>query len=201
MRKSRLRAITTRYKNHSFRSRLEARFAVYFDHLGIKWEYEPEGFELGNGLRYLPDFWLPEWRIWVEIKPDTPDAAGFEKAKRLALGHSAVLVLSGLPKAEPCRNNLFFGWDDQNGCCGVQPGAPAGFVAGVPAGFFAHFKGRLHLEMYRAYSQDYYPVENVDGQVVPIPSFDDDYKVDWSRAEDAVAAALSARFEFGQEGA
>ena len=87
MRKSRLRAITTRYKNHSFRSRLEARYAVYFDHLGIKWEYEPEGFELGNGLRYLPDFWLPEWGIWIEVKPVAPDAAGIEKARRLLNYH------------------------------------------------------------------------------------------------------------------
>lgn len=193
MRKSRLRAITTRYKNHLFRSRLEARYAVYFDHLGIRWEYEPEGFELGNGLRYLPDFWLPEWRIWVEIKPDTPDAAGFEKAKRLALGHSAVLVLSGLPKAELCRSNLFFGWDDRE--------SGSGFVSGAPAGFFAHFKGELRLEMHRAYSRDYYPVENVGGRAPAIPSFDDDYDVDWSAAEVAVAAALSARFEFGKEGA
>lgn len=49
-------AIETRYGGCLFRSRLEARWAVFFDHLGIAWEYEPEGFELNDGRRYLPDF-------------------------------------------------------------------------------------------------------------------------------------------------
>lgn len=92
------RAITTQYKGYNFRSRLEARWAVFFDHLGIRWEYEPEGFELGNGLRYLPDFWLPDTGLWVEVKPGAPDAPTREKAWRLALntGHP-VFVSNGLP--------------------------------------------------------------------------------------------------------
>jgi len=32
------RAIRTKYKEHLFRSRLEARWAVFFDALGIRWE-------------------------------------------------------------------------------------------------------------------------------------------------------------------
>jgi ribosomal protein S27AE len=51
-----IKAIETTYKGYRFRSRLEARWAVFFDAIGIKWEYEPEGFELANGTRYLPDF-------------------------------------------------------------------------------------------------------------------------------------------------
>lgn len=43
-----IKAIQTRYKGYNFRSRLEARWAVFFDALGIKWEYEPEGFEFGE---------------------------------------------------------------------------------------------------------------------------------------------------------
>ena len=50
--------IQTEYKGYRFRSRLEARWAVFFDVCGAKWEYEPEGFELDNGLYYLPDFLL-----------------------------------------------------------------------------------------------------------------------------------------------
>jgi hypothetical protein len=61
-------AIETEYAGHRFRSRLEARWAVFFDHLGIRWVYEPQGYELGNGERYLPDFWLPELRVWGEVK-------------------------------------------------------------------------------------------------------------------------------------
>lgn len=60
--------IETKYKGYRFRSRLEARWAVFFDHAKIKWEYEPEGFELDCGSRYLPDFFLPDVNSWVEIK-------------------------------------------------------------------------------------------------------------------------------------
>lgn len=51
-----IKAIETRYKGYRFRSRLEARWAVFFDAIGTKWEYEVEGFELPDGRRYLPDF-------------------------------------------------------------------------------------------------------------------------------------------------
>jgi hypothetical protein len=40
------RAKETRYRGCRFRSRIEARWAVFFDTLGIKWWYEPEGFSL-----------------------------------------------------------------------------------------------------------------------------------------------------------
>ncbi len=53
-----LRAIETEYKGYRFRSRLEARWAVFFDACGVKWEYEPEGFILPDGQYYLPDFLL-----------------------------------------------------------------------------------------------------------------------------------------------
>jgi hypothetical protein len=63
----RVQPIETEYAGCRFRSRLEARWAVFFDHLEIPWEYEPQGFETSAG-RYLPDFWLPEMRIWAEVK-------------------------------------------------------------------------------------------------------------------------------------
>jgi len=47
-------AIETRYSGYRFRSRLEARWATFFDHLGCEWEYEKEGYVLPNGDRYLP---------------------------------------------------------------------------------------------------------------------------------------------------
>lgn len=64
-----IKAIETRYAGCRFRSRLEARWAVFFDTLGIRWEYEPEGFELPSG-RYLPDFWFPDHRLYGEVKGD-----------------------------------------------------------------------------------------------------------------------------------
>jgi hypothetical protein len=65
-----IQAVPTRYAGCHFRSRLEARWAVFFDALGIRWEYEPEGYELPNGEWYLPDFWLPAIEVWLEVKGD-----------------------------------------------------------------------------------------------------------------------------------
>ena len=61
-------AIQTEYAGCRFRSRLEARWAVVFDVLGLPWRYESEGFELSNGQRYLPDFFI-DGIGWIEIKP------------------------------------------------------------------------------------------------------------------------------------
>jgi hypothetical protein len=44
-----IKPIETHYKGYRFRSRLEARWAVFFDELGLRWEYEREGFDLGDG--------------------------------------------------------------------------------------------------------------------------------------------------------
>ena len=72
---TKLNAIETRYKGYRFRSRLEARWAVFFDTLKIPWEYEKEGYDLGEDGWYLPDFWLPTVGnfdgvgIWAEVKP------------------------------------------------------------------------------------------------------------------------------------
>ena len=63
-----LKAIDTEYNGYLFRSRLEARWAVFFDALGIKYEYEKEGYDTPAGY-YLPDFWLPETTTFIEIKP------------------------------------------------------------------------------------------------------------------------------------
>ena len=63
-----MKAIETIYNGYRFRSRLEARWAVFFDALGIKYEYEPEGFEFQDGTMYLPDFYLPEADEFFEVK-------------------------------------------------------------------------------------------------------------------------------------
>lgn len=63
-------AIETRYAGCRFRSRLEARWAVAFDRLGIAWEYEPQGYETSAG-NYLPDFRLLNNNgriVYVEVK-------------------------------------------------------------------------------------------------------------------------------------
>ena len=63
-----IKAIETEYNGYRFRSRLEARWAVFFDEAGIKYRYEDEGFEVGE-MKYLPDFYLPDIGCHVEVKP------------------------------------------------------------------------------------------------------------------------------------
>lgn len=78
-----IKPIETIYKGYRFRSRLEARWAVFFDALGIEWEYEPEGFVLTDGTYYLPDFWLPKLKWFVEVKGNLTDQEGISKARML----------------------------------------------------------------------------------------------------------------------
>jgi hypothetical protein len=59
-------AIPTEYKGRMYRSRLEARWAAFFDHLGWEPEYEP--FDLGQ---WSPDFLLRALNVLVEVKPIT----------------------------------------------------------------------------------------------------------------------------------
>jgi hypothetical protein len=92
------KAIETRYNGYRFRSRTEARWAVFLDELGIKYVYEPEGFNL-NGLWYLPDFEIPEWDCYIEIKPTWPPTRQeLDKAIRLCMGtKKKVYILAGQP--------------------------------------------------------------------------------------------------------
>lgn len=63
-----VKALPSRYADCEFRSRLEARWAALFDLYDIEWIYEPEGFETPS-VNYLPDFYLPGLRCYVEVKP------------------------------------------------------------------------------------------------------------------------------------
>ena len=68
-----IKPIETVYKGYRFRSRLEARWAVFFDAFGLVWQYESEGYQLPNGW-YLPDFHVKtfdQYYAWsfFEIKP------------------------------------------------------------------------------------------------------------------------------------
>ena len=94
------KAIETHYNGYRFRSRLEARWAVFFDHAHIKYEYEPQGFELEDGTRYLPDFYLPEYDYYVEVKPPRKNSHDeIEKASKfVGNGINVLVILSNIPK-------------------------------------------------------------------------------------------------------
>ncbi|GAA1283524.1 hypothetical protein [Streptomyces javensis] len=98
-----LQPADTRYASYRFRSRLEARWAVFFDALGIRWEYEPQSFELlplteavQQRLReeqfrdpqpedaiplgdFLPSFWLPAQAAWFQVAATQPTEAGWAR--------------------------------------------------------------------------------------------------------------------------
>ncbi len=103
-----LKAIETRYKGYRFRSRLEARWAVFLDAFRIPWEYEPEGFDF-NGLLYLPDFRI--WGSqWAEVKPQEFTREEKEKAFWLSrhTGHG-VWGLIGVPSLDTQTIYMFHG--------------------------------------------------------------------------------------------
>jgi len=64
-----IRALPTFYDGIQFRSRLEARWAYFFNLCKVQWQYELQGYE-SDEHRYLPDFYLQETEMYVEIKPN-----------------------------------------------------------------------------------------------------------------------------------
>lgn len=117
-----IKAIETQYRGYRFRSRLEARWAVFFDAMGVEWEYEKEGYDLESAwlsynaevehfnlerpdtFWYLPDFWLPKQGFFVEIKPRfneqfSPDRDTEIKAR--LLGNT--IVVMGSPSCTETR--------------------------------------------------------------------------------------------------
>lgn len=84
------KAHPTVYSGITFRSRLEATWAAFFDLVKLRWSYEPLDL---NG--WVPDFILEE-TVAVEVKPirrlsDMP----FEVAKMRASGWPGMLVVLG----------------------------------------------------------------------------------------------------------
>ena len=80
-----IKAIQTEYNDYKFRSRLEARWAVFFDKIGISYQYEIEGYEVATGVWYLPDFRIDSG--WVEVKPKSGiDNESTEKMGLLVAG-------------------------------------------------------------------------------------------------------------------
>eukprot|EP01080_Neovahlkampfia_damariscottae_P004297 gene4297-7653_t len=73
----------TIYNGYYFRSRLEARWGLFFDFLQIRYLYEPKSFNMPNNTTYTPDFYLPDLNIWIEIKPVYPTEEERYRAKEL----------------------------------------------------------------------------------------------------------------------
>lgn len=90
-------AIPTTYRDVQFRSRTEARWAVFFDGLELSWEHEPNGYALDGGW-YIPDFWMPGLKCFWEVKGVV--GQGSRKASELAeLTGMPVYIVVGVPRA------------------------------------------------------------------------------------------------------
>lgn len=64
-----LKPIPTLYRGVHYRSRLEARWGVFFTEMKIAFQYEPKSFRMDNDTYYLPDFFLTRVKRFCEVKP------------------------------------------------------------------------------------------------------------------------------------
>lgn len=98
----------TYYAHIDFRSSLEARWAIFFDHLCLRWKYEPRRFELLT-TSYLPDFWLRMYdhtEIWFEVKGPSPAGHELNAARELATETRTPVIVAVGDDALDCNANL-----------------------------------------------------------------------------------------------
>ena len=192
--------IETFYAGHRFRSRLEARYAVLFDSLGIRWEYEGQGFEV-VGRPYLPDFRLLDSGTWVEVKgaeteldQDLMYWAALHLPKAMP-GFPTLLLLGPVP---PPVSSGYKGWAwmglgpeyDEDRLVSVHPA----HWSLTPAGFPGHPLRRADTSSAPAFWED-------DGWLTPCGDMATTVDVSHEHLElDAYVAARSARFEHGESG-
>lgn len=194
--KNTIKAIETQYKGFRFRSRLEARWAVFFEAMCIEWQYEPEGYELQSG-RYLPDFKLPKcgYRgmgakagsielfgsvgLFVEIKGQEPTQ--HEKRLCIDLGqqtNTPIIICVGLPP-------------NQYGCFGDRDG---GRIYDMFPG------GDVDMTFMRCCKCRRVKVDYALGRSNYHCDYCQFYFDEWSLAiMEAGNAARAARFEHGEE--
>ena len=93
-------SMPTKWNGTSFRSRLEARWAIFFDTMRpkIPYVYEPELIATPWGP-YLPDFWLPTLRTFFIVKPDPINIEEEQKAFWIGEQGFGVFIAEGpIPK-------------------------------------------------------------------------------------------------------
>lgn len=162
-----MKAIQTRYRGCHFRSRLEARWAVFLDEIGIDWRYEHEGFEVASGVWYLPDFYLPSLHCYLEIKGQYPKPDELEKARLLGQEVPTVIFYD-LPGSHTGVAWLF----EASG----ETLHEVDFAYGVFEGWTLTTWDTIHIGNIKSTADDLF---------VPV--------ADWGQT--AIAAAKSARFE------
>ena len=79
-----------RYRGLYFRSSWEVKFAKYLDFKNIIYKYEPKAFPTLYGS-YTPDFWIPSWKSFVEVKGYFRDDAK-QKFKEFSKNYKIILA-------------------------------------------------------------------------------------------------------------
>lgn len=110
-------AIETEYQGVKYRSRTEARWAVFLEHLGLNFNYENELVTLSSGEKYLPDFFIYDFDAYFEIKPSNENVVTEEctKARTLAKdekNHSVWLAM-GPPSSDQANILPLNLWDEK----------------------------------------------------------------------------------------
>lgn len=101
-------AIKTIYDGITYRSRTEARWAVFFKELSLDFKYEQERIEFEDGTTYLPDFYIEDFDCYFEVKGNDDNLVIEEakKAKQLSLTGKKVLLAIGAPS--PVTPNILY---------------------------------------------------------------------------------------------
>lgn len=202
-----IKAIETRYKGYRFRSRLEARWAVFFDTIGWDWRYEHQGYVIGwdenDTLAWLPDFEIVTpigQHFYVEVKGDPNFFADERWLDRLDFN-------GGPPGFPDC------GWAedfDENAkpllVLGDVPFCPKDPVD-IAFPIVMHYKGVCHAWVvlrqkglcYEARDQMVleYGLKDFQPKVYPASEYDEPD----TDATHAISVARCARFEHGESGA
>lgn len=113
-----INSIKTFYNGVKFESKLEARWAIFFNFMDIEYQYEPEWDEVkAFGFRghYKPDFYLPALDYWVEVKPKSiRELNDLELMKATGWAEwENLVILSGPPRLlkETSEAHYIFWWN------------------------------------------------------------------------------------------
>ena len=100
--------IATEYNGITYRSQTEARWAVFFDILGVVFKYEPERIKLSTGETYLPDFFIEDFEAYFEVKPSDEKIVTEEcvRARRLAADRPEQRVWLSIGGPAPRTTNI-----------------------------------------------------------------------------------------------
>lgn len=177
-----IKAIETIYNGYRFRSRLEARWAVFFDAMGIKYDYEPEGFSMDYGIRYLPDFALLNirWR-----GQDAPEYVG-KPVDKIYIEVKGVNSYSDIPYNDCLRIEMF------------ASRYPLLVLGNIPQSAYDAM-GTDWLFNFSLLDGDQYPCffSKYNGEIWVCGP---DHEEFWDKtSEKALALAKMARFEYGEK--